>query len=113
MNKLHEWIGMCVAAGLLGSVTARAEPPACALQAQYTLAVHGGYVGEARPDWPDAAVKELTRQIVARGRERLARGDAALDVVVESIRTFETRDRPMRARDRSRIPPASSRPMLR
>ncbi len=89
MNKLHEWIGMCVAAGLLGSVTARAEPPACALQAQYTLAVHGGYVGEARPDWPDAAVKELTRQIVARGRERLARGDAALDVVVESIRTFE------------------------
>ena len=68
----------------------RAESPAaCTAQARYTIAVHGGYVGEAHPDWPNAAVKELTRQIVARGRERLAEGASALDVVVDSIVAFE------------------------
>ena len=46
-------------------------------------------MGEEHPDWPDAAVRELTRQIVTRGRDRLALGAAALDVVVESIVAFE------------------------
>ena len=86
MKKHSFWLGIWTGAALLASVNALAESPAsCTAQARYSIAVHGGYVGEARPDWPDAAVKELTRQIVARGRERLAHGASALDVVVESI----------------------------
>src|SRR5216684_1081652 len=90
MKKPSAWIGAWIGASLLASMNARAESPAaCAVQARYTIAVHGGYVGEAHPDWPNAAVKELTRQIVARGRERLAQGASALDVVVDSIVAFE------------------------
>jgi isoaspartyl peptidase/L-asparaginase-like protein (Ntn-hydrolase superfamily) len=83
-------MGMWIGASLLASMNALAESSAsCATQARYTIVVHGGYVGEAHPDWPNAAVKELTRQIVAKGRERLARGASALDVVVDSIVAFE------------------------
>jgi L-asparaginase / beta-aspartyl-peptidase len=90
MVKASRLMGMWIGAGLIVSVSARAESPAkCAMQGKYTIVVHGGYVGEAHPNWPDAAVRELTRQIVARGRERLAAGASALDVVVESIVVFE------------------------
>jgi len=90
MKIISTWMGLWMGASLLASMNARAElPAACAEQVRYTIAVHGGYVGEARPDFPDAAVKDLTRQIVARGRERLAQGASALDVVVDSIVAFE------------------------
>src|SRR5260221_14649692 len=90
MKEPSVWIGAWIGASLLASMNARAESPAaCAVQARYTIVVHGGYVGEAHSDWPNAAVKELTRQIVARGRERLAQGASALDVVVDSIVAFE------------------------
>lgn len=62
---------------------------ACTTRLQYSIAVHGGYVGTNRPDWPNAAVQDLTRQIVTRARERLAAGAPALDVVVEAIAAFE------------------------
>ena len=90
MKKNSILIGAWIGASSFASMNAQAQSPAsCTAQARYTIAVHGGYVGEARPDWPDAAVKELTRQIVARGRERLAQGASALDVVVDSIVAFE------------------------
>src|SRR5882757_2677344 len=90
MKKHSTWLGIWIGINLLASMNARAESPAsCAAQARYSIVVHGGYVGEARPDWPNTEVKELTRQIVARGRERLARGASALDVVVEAIVAFE------------------------
>ena len=90
MKKHSTWIGAWIGASLLSPLNAAADSPAaCTAQARYTIAVHGGYVGEAHPDWPNAAVKELTRQIVARARERLAEGASALDVVVDSIVAFE------------------------
>jgi L-asparaginase / beta-aspartyl-peptidase len=90
MSKTQEWIGAASLAVLFTPLSSLAQSPAaCGSQGQYSIAVHGGYVGEEHPDWPDAAVRELTRQIVARGRERLAAGAAALDVVVESIVAFE------------------------
>lgn len=77
-------------ASLLVSAQSKASAPtSCTSQMQYSIAVHGGYVGTARVDWPNTAVKELTRQIVARARERLAAGATALDVVVDSIVAFE------------------------
>ena len=86
----HGILGALLAASIMMPAAASApEPAACHAQDRFTIAVHGGYVGEEHPDWPDAAVKELTRQIVTRGRERLAAGAAALDVVVESIVAFE------------------------
>jgi L-asparaginase / beta-aspartyl-peptidase len=88
--QTHSWIGLCLAAASIAPGIARAEPStACDLQNRYTIVVHGGYVGEARPDWPDAAVRKLTEEIVARARARLAAGASALDVVVESITAFE------------------------
>lgn len=90
MSKAREWIGVASFAVLVAPSGSIAQSTAvCSSQGKYTIVVHGGYVGEAHPDWPDAAVRELTRQIVARGRERLAAGVPALDVVVESIVTFE------------------------
>jgi beta-aspartyl-peptidase (threonine type) len=90
MNRYSIWLCICIGLGVLAPMNARAKSPAgCAKQVRYSVVVHGGYVGEARPDWPNAEVKELTRQIVARGRERLAQGASALDVVVESIVAFE------------------------
>jgi len=71
------------------SSPAAPAPTFCTASGRYTLAVHGGYVGEAHPDWPDTAVRELTRRILEHGRERLAAGASALDVVVESIVAFE------------------------
>jgi L-asparaginase / beta-aspartyl-peptidase len=65
------------------------EAPACSSQPQYTIAVHGGYVATPSPEWPNAAAKELTRQIVERARERLRGGTPALDVVAEAIAAFE------------------------
>jgi|HubBroStandDraft_6_1064221.scaffolds.fasta_scaffold149654_2 L-asparaginase / beta-aspartyl-peptidase len=76
--------------GMIYCAAADAQTGAlCQTNNKFTILVHGGYVGEARPDWPDAAVRELTRQIVTRGRARLESGAAALDVVVESIAAFE------------------------
>ena len=90
MKKHSAWMSLGMGASLLASMNSQAESPAtCAAQARYSIVVHGGYVGEERPDWPDTAVKQLTRQIVSRGRERLAQGASALDVVVESIVAFE------------------------
>ena len=90
MNTTQKWIGAATLAISFTPLSSPAQsPPACGSYGQYTIAVHGGYVGEEHPDWPDAAVKELTRQIVERGRQRLAAGAAALDVVVESIVAFE------------------------
>jgi L-asparaginase / beta-aspartyl-peptidase len=99
MNR-HSWIGLWLVPSLVAPslavpslaapVIAQAGPStACDLQSRYTIVVHGGYVGEAHPDWPDAAVRGLTRTIVARARARLAAGAPALDVVVESIAAFE------------------------
>jgi beta-aspartyl-peptidase (threonine type) len=90
MRTTQKWIGVASLAISFTPLSSMAQSPAvCGAKGQYTIAVHGGYVGEEHPDWPDAAVKELTRQIVAHGRERLAAGAAALDVVVESIVAFE------------------------
>src|SRR5579862_1562579 len=90
MSKTKEWIAAASLAVFVTPLNSLAQSPAaCGSQVRYTISVHGGYVGEEHPNWPDAAVKELTRQIVARGRERLAAGAAALDVVVESIAAFE------------------------
>ena len=84
--KFLVWSSACT----LAVQNAAAQSPAsCTQRNAYTIAVHGGYVGEEHPDWPDAAVKELTRRIVAHGREQLAHGAAALDVVVEAIAAFE------------------------
>jgi isoaspartyl peptidase/L-asparaginase-like protein (Ntn-hydrolase superfamily) len=88
MAATMKWIAIGMAAALAAR-QAGAVQAACAERDGYSIAVHGGYVGEEHPDWPDAAVKELTRQIVARGRDRLAHGAAALDVVVEAIAAFE------------------------
>jgi isoaspartyl peptidase/L-asparaginase-like protein (Ntn-hydrolase superfamily) len=46
-------------------------------------------VGEAHPDWPDAAAQSLIKRVVARAREKLAVGETALDVVVGSIVALE------------------------
>jgi L-asparaginase / beta-aspartyl-peptidase len=56
---------------------------------RYVVLVHGGYVGSKDDIWVTPNVLALTRQIVAAAREQLARGCAALDVVVEAIRSFE------------------------
>jgi isoaspartyl peptidase/L-asparaginase-like protein (Ntn-hydrolase superfamily) len=89
MRKASKLTSLWVAASLIAAGANAESPLSCGTQSKYTIVVHGGYVGEAHPDWPDAAVRELTRQIVTRGRERLAAGASALDVVVESIVAFE------------------------
>lgn len=84
----QRWI--LTAAGLTLTLQVQAfDPPACSSQPQYTIAVHGGYVATPNPEWPNAAVKDLTRQIVERARERLGSGAPALDVVTEAIAAFE------------------------
>jgi len=78
------------AMGVAISCSAWAETSGkCPMSGKYTIAVHGGYVADELPDWPDAAVKKLTYEITSRARSRLAAGASALDVVVEAIAAFE------------------------
>jgi L-asparaginase / beta-aspartyl-peptidase len=86
-ERCLEW-GL-IACLLTSSIAEAGGAAKCDSNRQYTIAVHGGYVGEAHPDWPDAAVQQLVKRVVAQGRERLAAGESALDVVVESIVAFE------------------------
>jgi L-asparaginase / beta-aspartyl-peptidase len=76
--------------GLAGSSSCLSQQSAqCHRFDTYTIVVHGGYVGEEEPDWPNAAVRRLTLEIVTRARASLAAGASALDVVVEAIAAFE------------------------
>jgi isoaspartyl peptidase/L-asparaginase-like protein (Ntn-hydrolase superfamily) len=74
-----------LALALWGAGASRADP--CTEGASYTLLVHGGFLGDAERVKPPQT--ELMREVVAGGRERLAQGTRALDVVVEVIATLE------------------------
>lgn len=83
MPYLFSWILIPLTASnfLLGSV--QADSITCSVQNSYALVVHGGYVGYEEET--TAAHLELVETVVADGRQRLADGARALDVVVEMI----------------------------
>lgn len=61
----------------------------CTQYESYTIAVHGGYVGDLETTWTTAESLALTERIVQQARADLEAGAAALEVVVEAISTFE------------------------
>lgn len=61
----------------------------CNESEKYTIAVHGGYVGDLETTWATPKTLELTERIVRQARSDLAAGANALDVVVDTISAFE------------------------
>ena len=61
----------------------------CTQYETYTIAVHGGYVGDLETTWTTPETLALTERIVREARTHLKAGASALDVVVEAISTFE------------------------
>ena len=89
---MRRWIGFLLAGSALAAAHAQAGPPAApAVAPGWALAIHGG-AGTIPRDAPPESVRARSVGLaaaLAEGSDRLARGEASLDVVEAVVRRLE------------------------
>jgi beta-aspartyl-peptidase (threonine type) len=87
MNAIHNLSAVLGLGMVLGMVALPAAAETCDSNEGFTLMLHGGFLDYEEE--VESSHRALFRQLLKSGREHLAKGGSALDVVVDSIAALE------------------------